>query len=53
MVRPRVLWEAHMRRFESAFHRYKKRSLTAEEAGELLGISARHFRRQSACPRGA
>jgi hypothetical protein len=35
-----------MRRFEDAFHRYRKRSLTAEEAGELLGISARHFRRQ-------
>lgn len=48
MVRPRVLWEAHVRRFEDAFHRYKKHSLTAEEAGELLGISARHFRRQCA-----
>ncbi len=41
-----VLWEAHLRRFEDAFHRYKKRTLTAEEAGELLGISARHFRHQ-------
>src|ERR1700679_3699978 len=49
MFRPRVLWEAHMRRFEDAFHRYKKRGLTAEEAGELLGMSARHFRRQCAC----
>jgi transposase len=46
MSRARVLWEAHMRRFEDAFHRYKRRTLTAEEAGELLGISARHFRRQ-------
>jgi len=48
MVGPRVLWEAHVRRFEDAFHHYKKRSLTAEEAGELLGLSARHFRRQCA-----
>ena|ERR1700689_440230 len=48
MFRPRVLWEAHMRRFEDAFHRYKKRGLTAEEAGELLGMSARHFRRRCA-----
>jgi hypothetical protein len=46
MPGPRVLWEAHLRRFEDAFHRYKRRSLTAEEAGELLGMSARHFRRQ-------
>lgn len=46
MSGPRVLWEAHVRRFEDAFHRYRKRSLTAEEAGELLGMSARHFRRQ-------
>lgn len=46
MSGPRVLWEAHVRRFEDAFHRYRKRSLTADEAGELLGMSARHFRRQ-------
>ena len=45
MSGPRVLWEAHVRRFEDAFHRYRQRILTAEEAGELLGMSARHFRR--------
>ena len=28
-----------------ALDRHKKGRLTAEEAGELLGISARHFRR--------
>ena len=34
-----------MTRFEDALDRHKKGMLTAEEAGELLGISARHFRR--------
>lgn len=47
MPRVKVLLEAHMRRFEDAFNRHKAGKLTAEEAGELLGISARHFRRQS------
>jgi len=46
MLRTRVLWEVHVRRFEAAFHRYKKGRLTAEEAGKLLGWSSRHFRRQ-------
>ena len=46
MLRPHVLWEAHVRRFLDALERHKKGSLTAEEAGELLGLSARHFRRQ-------
>ncbi len=46
MRRARVLWEAYVRRFEDAFERYKKGRLTAEEAGELLGLSGRHFRRQ-------
>jgi hypothetical protein len=32
-------------RFEEALERYRKRRLTAEEAGELLGMSGRHFRR--------
>ena len=35
-----------MRRFEDALDRYKQGRLTAEEAGELLGLSGRHFRRQ-------
>ena len=46
MPRPRVLWEAHVRRFQDAMDRYKQGRLTAEEAGELLGLSGRHFRRQ-------
>jgi transposase len=35
-----------MRRFQDALDRYKQGRLTAEEAGELLGVSGRHFRRQ-------
>ena len=48
MRRTRVLWEAYVTRFEDAFDRYKKGRLTAEEAGERLGLSGRHFRRQCA-----
>jgi hypothetical protein len=46
MVRYQVLWEAQVRRFQDALEQYKKGRLTAEEAGELLGLSGRHFRRQ-------
>jgi transposase len=45
MRRTTVLWEVFVTRFEDAFRRYQKRRLTAEEAGELLGMSGRHFRR--------
>ena len=45
MRRATVLWEVFVTRFEDAWDRHKKGRLTAEEAGELLGISARHFRR--------
>ena len=45
MRRTTVLWEAFVTRFEDALDRHKKGRLTAEEAGELLGMSARHFRR--------
>jgi transposase len=45
MRRTTVLWEVFVTRFEDAFGRYRKRRLTAEEAGELLGMSGRHFRR--------
>ncbi|MGH7210881.1 MAG: hypothetical protein ACREF1_05400 [Acetobacteraceae bacterium] len=34
-----------MSRFEEALARFRRRHLTAEEAGELLGVSGRHFRR--------
>ncbi len=44
----RVLWEAHVRRFQDAMDRYKQGRLSAEEAGELLGLSGRYFRRQCA-----
>jgi predicted HTH domain antitoxin len=40
-----VLWEAFVTRFEDAWERHRQGRLTAEEAGELLGMSARHFRR--------
>ncbi len=46
MRRARVLWEAYVSRFEDASERHKKGRLTAEEAGELLGVSGWHFRRQ-------
>ena len=46
MRRHQVLWEAHVRRFLDALDRHKKGHLTAEEAGELLGLSGRQFRRQ-------
>ena len=45
MRRTRALWEVFVLRFEEALERHRKRRLTAEEAGELLGLSGRHFRR--------
>ncbi len=45
MRRASVLWEVFVTRFEDALERYRKRRLTGEEAGELLGMSGRHFRR--------
>jgi transposase len=45
MRRTTVLWEVFVTRFSDAFRRFQKRRLTAEEAGELLGMSGRHFRR--------
>jgi hypothetical protein len=48
MRRMRVLWEVYVTRFEEALDRYKQHRLSAEEAGELLGLSGRHFRRQCA-----
>ena len=43
MRRRTVLWEPLVTRFEDVWDRHKKRRLTAEEAGELLGMSARLF----------
>ena len=45
MRRATMLWGAFMTRFVDAQARYRRRGLTAEEAGELLGVSGRHFRR--------
>jgi transposase len=45
MRRASTLWEVFVLRFEEALERYRKRRLTAEEAGEVLGMSGRHFRR--------
>ena len=47
MRRTAVLWEAFLSRFGEAFEQYKRRRLTADEAGELLGMSGRNFRRLS------
>src|SRR6202045_4373639 len=45
MRRTEMLWEVFVTRFEEAFGQYRRRRLNAEEAGELLGMSGRHFRR--------
>jgi transposase len=45
MRRASALWEVFVLRFEEAMERYRKRRLTADEAGEVLGMSGRHFRR--------
>jgi len=45
MRRTTMLWEVFVKRFEDAFRQYRRRRLNAEEAGELLGMSGRHFRR--------
>jgi hypothetical protein len=45
MRRTRMLWEVFVTRFQEAFEQYEKHRLTGEEAGELLGMSGRNFRR--------
>lgn len=45
MRRTVMLWEVFVGRFEETFEQYKRRRLTGEEAGELLGMSGRNFRR--------
>jgi hypothetical protein len=40
-----MLWEVFVTRFEEALDRYRRRRLTGDEAGELLGLSGRQFRR--------
>lgn len=45
MRRMRMLWEVFVTRFEDLVERFNARRLTVEEAGELLGMSGRQFRR--------
>jgi len=45
MRRTTVLWEVFLARFEDVFEQYQCRRLTGEDAGELLGMSGRNFRR--------
>ena len=45
MRRTAMLWEVFVTRFEEAWTQYRKRRLTGEEAGQLLGMSGRNFRR--------
>ena len=45
MRRTAMLWEVFVSRFEEALEQYERHRLTAEEAGELLGMSGRKFRR--------
>ncbi len=45
MRRTAMLWEVFVIRFEEALERYRRRRLTGDEAGEVLGMSGRQFRR--------
>ena len=49
MRRTAMLWEVFVSRFEEALEQYERHRLTAEEAGELLGMSGRNFRRLCVC----
>lgn len=48
MVRPGVLQEIRMQRFEDVHDRFTKGRLSVSEAAEWLGVSERTFRRQRA-----
>lgn len=45
MRRAKVLWEALVTRFEDAMERHRQGRLSSDEAGEVLGMSGRQFRR--------
>jgi hypothetical protein len=45
MRRTAMLWEAFVPSFEDASEQYQRRRLTAEDAGELSGMSGRNSRR--------
>ncbi len=46
MRRQSALWGVFVSRFHDALERFRRRRLSADEAGELLGVSGRQFRRQ-------
>jgi hypothetical protein len=45
MRRQSALWGVFVSRFRDALERFRRRRLSADEAGELLGMSDRQFRR--------
>jgi hypothetical protein len=45
MRRQSALWGVFMSRFHDARERFRRRRLSADEAGALLGMSGRQFRR--------
>ena len=47
MTRARILQEVRQMRFEELYERRQQRILTMEEAGEMLGVTERTFRRWS------
>jgi len=47
MTRARILQEVRPRRCEARYERRQRRTLTRAEAGEMLGVTARTFRRGS------
>ena len=47
MTRARVLQEVRQMRFEERYERRQQRILTMAEAGEMLGVTERTFRRWS------
>src|SRR4030065_566167 len=46
MTRARVLQEVRQMRFEELYERRQQRILTMAEAGEMLGVTGRTFRRR-------
>jgi hypothetical protein len=49
MTRANVLQEVRQMRFEELYARRQQRELTMAEAGEMIGVTERTFRRWSTC----
>lgn len=45
MSRTELLREVRMKRFEEVYDRWRRRRITQEEAGSILGVTSRTFRR--------